>query len=169
MTNIIEDKKFVELSYKVSDQKSGEILIAVEYPLGYVHGTNDILEPAVLDELKGKAKGDIVEVPIDCNQLYGPRDEGLVFTDHIDNVPKEYHEIGTTITMENENGGTRNFIVTRIDDATLTVDGNNPLCGRQVVFILEVLSVRDATEEEIAAGGPVDAFPYIVSANTVPI
>ena len=30
----------------------------------------------------------------------------------------------------------------------LTVDGNNPLCGREVVFTLEILGVRDATEEE---------------------
>jgi FKBP-type peptidyl-prolyl cis-trans isomerase SlyD len=42
-----------------------------------------------------------------------------------------------------------------VDDERLTVDGNNPLCGRQVVFTLEVLSVRDATEAETRAGGAV--------------
>ena len=50
-------------------------------------------------------------------------------------------------------GETKNFIVTRMDDKTLTVDGNNPLCGREVLFILEILAVRDATDEEIEAGG----------------
>jgi FKBP-type peptidyl-prolyl cis-trans isomerase SlyD len=55
--------------------------------------------------------------------------------------------------MENEKGDPKNFIVTRFDDKTLTVDGNNPLCGREVIFKLEILSVRDATEEEIALGG----------------
>jgi len=44
-----------------------------------------------------------------------------------------------------------------VDDETLTVDGNNPLCGRQVVFTLEILTVRDATEEETKAGGSVAA------------
>jgi len=53
----------------------------------------------------------------------------------------------------------KSFIVTRFDDKTLTVDGNNPLCGREVSFVLEVLSIRDATEEEIELGGAVDANP----------
>ena len=169
MNNTIKDKKFVELSYKITDQTTGEILVSIEYPLGYVHGANDILAPAVIENLKGRTKGDIVEVSIDCDQIYGPRDEGLVFTDYIKNVPKEYHSVGTTIVMESENGNTRNFVVTRVDDKTLTLDGNNPLCGRSVVFILEILNVRDATDEEIAAGGAVDATPIFDTVNTIPI
>lgn len=153
MREVIQDNKFVELTYKVIDQKSGQVLTEVEFPLGYVHGRNDVLAAHVLEQLEGRSGGDIIEVPIDCNQLFGPRDESLVFTDRIENVPAEYREIGTTITMQNEKGETRNFIVTRMDDKTLTVDGNNPLCGRNVVFRLEVLTVRDATEAEIEAGG----------------
>ena len=169
MSDTIKDKKFVELSYKITDLKTGNVLVAVEYPIGYVHGANDILAPDILDELKGKSKGDVVNVEIDCNQLYGHRDEGLVFTDCIENVPKEFHEIGTTIVMENESGITQNFIVTRMDDKTLTVDGNNPLCGRDVIFTLEILDVRDATEEEINAGGTPGESPEIGTANTIPI
>jgi len=91
-------------------------------------------------------------VPIDANQIFGPRDESLVFTDQIANVPEEFRQIGMSILMENDRGKTRSFLVTRIDEETLTVDGNNPLCGREVVFTLEVLTVRDATEEETRAG-----------------
>ena len=153
MKEIIQKDKLVELSYKIVDQKSGEVLTLVEFPVAYVQGTSSVLAPEVTAELEGKSVGDVIEVPIDCNQLYGPRDETLVFTDRIENVPKEFHEIGLTITMENEKGDPKNFIVTRFDDETLTVDGNNPLCGREVIFKLEILSVRDATEEEIALGG----------------
>jgi FKBP-type peptidyl-prolyl cis-trans isomerase SlyD len=39
-----------------------------------------------------------------------------------------------------------------MDDERLTVDGNNPLCGREVVFTLEILTVRDATDEETRVG-----------------
>ena len=63
--------------------------------------------------------------------------------------------------MENEKGEPKNFIVTRVDEKSVTIDGNNPLCGRKVIFKLDVLSVRDATEEEIEAGGPLDAEPDI--------
>lgn len=169
MSETIKDKKYVELTYKVIDQKSRDVLVGVEFPIGYVHGANDILAPAVTKELEDKSVGDIIEVPVDCDQLYGPRDESLVYTDSIDNVPEEYREVGTTIVAENEKGEARNFIVTRIDDKTLTVDGNNPLCGRHVVFKLEVINVRDATDEEIEAGGAIGAEPNIDTANMLPI
>jgi FKBP-type peptidyl-prolyl cis-trans isomerase SlyD len=159
MSDTIEDGKFVELNYKVVDDKTGDVLVTVEYPLGYVHGVNDVMSDFVTKHLYGKKVGDIIEVPIDTTQLYGERDESLVFTDHIENVPEEYREIGMTIYMENEKGEQKAFIVTRFDDKTLTVDGNNPLCGRDVTFVLEVLSIRDATDEEIEHGGPVDANP----------
>ena len=159
MSDAIQEGKYVELTYKVVDQNGGEPLIAIEYPIAYIHGMNDVLAPPVLEELLGKQAGDVIEVPIDCTLLYGERDESLVFTDRLENVPEEYREVGTSITMEGENGTTRTFIVTRMDDETLTVDGNNPLCGRNVTFVLEILKVRDATEEELEAGGPLDANP----------
>ncbi len=159
MSDTIQNEKFVELNYKVIDQKTGDVLVTVDYPLGYVHGVNDVLSEHVTKQLDGKKAGDIIEIPVDTKLLYGERDESLVFTDRIENVPEEYREIGMTITMENEKGEPRNFIVTRFDDKTLTVDGNNPLCGRDVVFRLEVLTVREATDEEIDLGGAVDADP----------
>jgi FKBP-type peptidyl-prolyl cis-trans isomerase SlyD len=159
MSETIQNEKFVELTYKVVDDKTGDVLVTVDYPLAYVHGVADVLSDEVTRELDGKKAGDVIEVPIDTTLLYGERDESLVFTDRIENVPEEYREIGMTITMENEKGEPRNFIVTRFDDKTLTVDGNNPLCGRDVTFVLEVLSVRDASDEEIELGGPVGADP----------
>ena len=169
MSDQIENGKFVELSYKVLDKQSSEILTSVEFPIGYVHGHNDTLAPPVLKELEGKRVGDKIEVQIDSDQLYGPRDEGLVFTDRIENVPEEYREIGTTITMEAEGGKKRNFIVTRMDDKTLTVDGNNPLAGRDVVFSLEVLTIREPSEEEMAAGGTVETMPDVDGASSMPV
>jgi FKBP-type peptidyl-prolyl cis-trans isomerase SlyD len=157
MSETIRDGKFVELTYKVTDRKTGHVLTRVEFPLGYVHGHNEILAPSVHRELEGKCAGDVIEVPIDGNQIFGLRDESLVFTDHIENVPEEYRQVGTSILMENDKGQTRSFLVTRMDDETLTVDGNNPLCGRQVVFTLEILTVRDATDEETRAGGAIAA------------
>ena len=152
MSETIQDGKFVELTYKVTDKKSGHVLTRVEFPLGYVHGHNEILAPSVHRELEGKSAGDVIEVPIDGNQIFGPRDESLVFTDSLENVPEDYRQIGASILMENDNGQTRSFLVTQMDDERLTVDGNNPLCGRAVVFTLEILTVRDATDEETRVG-----------------
>ena len=157
MSEVIQDGKFVELTYQVTDRKSGHVLTRVEFPLGYVHGHNEILAPSVHRELEGKSAGDFIDVAIDGNQIFGPRDESLVFSDHIENVPEEYRQVGTSILMENDRGQTRSFLVTHLDDERLTVDGNNPLCGREVVFTLEILTVRDATDEETRAGGAIVA------------
>ncbi len=157
MSETIRAGKFVELSYKVTDRKTGHVLTRIEFPLGYVHGHNEILAPAVHVQLEGKSAGDIIEVTIDGNDIFGPRDESLVFSDDLENVPEEYRQVGTSILMENDRGQTRSFLVTHMDDETLTVDGNNPLSGREVVFTLEILTVRDATEEETRAGGVIPA------------
>lgn len=161
MNEVIRAGKFVELSYKVTDRKSGHVLTRVEFPLGYVHGHNEILAPSVHMQLEGKSAGDVIEVAIDGNQIFGPRDESLVFTDRIENVPDEYRRVGASILMENDEGRTRSFLVTHIDDETLTVDGNNPLCGREVVFTLEILTVRDATSDEMKTGGAIGANPAV--------
>ena len=161
MRETIEDGKLVELTYKVTDRKSGHVLTCVEFPLGYVHGHNEILAPSVHRELEGRSAGDVIEVPIDGSRIFGPRDESLVFTDRIENVPEEFRQVGTSILMQNDKGQARSFIVTRMDERTLTVDGNNPLCGREVVFTLEILTVRDATEEEMKAGGAIAPAPDV--------
>ena len=157
----VQEGKFVELTYKVTDRKSGHVLTRVEFPLGYVHGHNEILAPSVHMALAGRVAGEIIDVPIDGNQIFGPRDESLVFSDAIENVPEEYRQVGTSILMENDKGQTRSFLVTHLDDERLTVDGNNPLRGREVVFRLEILTVRDATGEEMKAGGAIGAGPDI--------
>jgi FKBP-type peptidyl-prolyl cis-trans isomerase SlyD len=157
MGDVIRTGKFVELTYKVADRKTGHVLTRVEFPLNYVHGHNEILAPSVHSELEGKSAGNVIEVAIDGNQIFGPRDESLVFSDDIENVPEEYRQVGTSILMENDRGQTRSFLVTHMDDERLTVDGNNPLCGREVVFTLEILTVRDATDEETKAGGAINA------------
>jgi FKBP-type peptidyl-prolyl cis-trans isomerase SlyD len=169
MSETIQHSKYVELKYKVLDTKTGGVLTSVDFPLGYVHGINDVLSAQVMAELEGRTAGETISVELDCEKIFGPRDEALVVTDYIDNVPEEYREVGTTVVMQNDAGKTKNFLVTRIDDKTLTLDGNHPLCGRQVIFELEILAVRDATEAEIAAGGKVESRPELAGVKPVPL
>ncbi|WPE16575.1 peptidylprolyl isomerase [Candidatus Thioglobus autotrophicus] len=161
MSDFIEESKYVELIYKVVDQKTGNVFSNIEYPVGYVHGANDVLGKDVLAELEGRQQGDIIEINIDVEKLYGPRDESLVFIDKIENVPQEYRKMGTKVVMENKDGQPKDFLVTKVDDKTVTIDGNNPLCGRDVKFVLEITLVRDATIEEMEAGGTTDSEPSL--------
>ncbi len=71
MKETIQDNKFVELNYKVLDEKTGQVLSTVEFPLSYVHGADQVLAAQVTAELEGRAEGDVIEVSIDGNLIYG--------------------------------------------------------------------------------------------------
>ena len=156
MSNTITTNKFVELTYRIIDQTNGEVIEQVEEPLGYVQGDNTLLFNQVTKELEGKSVGDEVEILLKAEDAFGPKLEELIFTDEINNVPVEYRFIGAAVTMQNDKGGTKDFIVSSIEDGKLTIDGNHPLAGKDIIFYVEVLSVRDATADEIVEGGSID-------------
>ena len=156
MSNTITTNKFVELNYRIIDQTNGEVIEQVEEPLGYVQGDNTLLFNQVTKELEGKSVGDEVEILLKAEDAFGPKLEELIFTDEINNVPVEYRFIGAAVTMQNDKGGTKDFIVSSIEDGKLTIDGNHPLAGKDIIFYVEVLSVRDATADEIIEGGSID-------------
>ncbi|MDB4847472.1 peptidylprolyl isomerase [Candidatus Pseudothioglobus singularis] len=156
MSNTITTNKFVELTYRIIDQTNGEVIEQVEEPLGYVQGDNTLLFNQVTKELEGKSVGDEVEILLKAEDAFGAKLEELIFTDEINNVPVEYRFIGAAVTMQNDKGGTKDFIVSNIEDGKLTIDGNHPLAGKDIIFYVEVLSVRDATADEIIEGGSID-------------
>ncbi len=156
MSNTIKTNKFVELTYRIIDQTNGEVIEQVEEPLGYVQGDNTLLFNQVTKELEGKSVGDEVEILLKAEDAFGAKLEELIFTDEINNVPVEYRFIGAAVTMQNDKGGTKDFIVSSIEDGKLTIDGNHPLAGKDIIFYVEVLSVRDATADEIIEGGSID-------------
>ena len=156
MSNTITTNKFVELTYRIIDQTNGEVIEQVEEPLGYVQGDNTLLFNQGTKELEGKSVGDEVEILLKAEDAFGPKLEELIFTDEINNVPVEYRFIGAAVTMQNDKGGTKDFIVSSIEDGKLTIDGNHPLAGKDIIFYVEVLSVRDATADEIIEGGSID-------------
>jgi FKBP-type peptidyl-prolyl cis-trans isomerase SlyD len=158
-TETVTDGKYVELTYLVRDSKSGDILTEISRPLNYVHGVNEILAPMITRELEGKTQGERVDLLVDCNELYGPRDESLVITEKVAAVPREYRQLGSQILMENNLGQMKSFLVTRIEGDTITFDGNNPLAGREVIYQVKILLVRDATADEKQYGGRVDPSP----------
>ncbi|MDG1166770.1 MAG: peptidylprolyl isomerase, partial [Candidatus Thioglobus sp.] len=110
MSNTITTNKFVELTYRIIDQTNGEVIEQVEEPLGYVQGDNTLLFNQVTKELEGKSVGDEVEILLKAEDAFGPKLEELIFTDEINNVPVEYRFIGAAVTMQNDKGGTKDFI-----------------------------------------------------------
>jgi FKBP-type peptidyl-prolyl cis-trans isomerase SlyD len=156
MIETISINKFVELTYRIIDQSNGEVIEQVEEPLGYVQGDNSLLFNQVTKELEGKCVGDEVEILLKAEDAFGKKADELIFTDDINNVPVEYRFIGASVTMQNDKGGTKDFIVSSIEDGKLTIDGNHPLAGKDIIFYVEILSIREATADEIIEGGKLD-------------
>jgi FKBP-type peptidyl-prolyl cis-trans isomerase SlyD len=157
--NTITDGKYVEITYLVRDSKTGDVLTEISRPLHYVHGLNEILAPTITRALEGKTQGQRVDLLVDCSELYGARDDSLVITEKVALVPREYRQVGIQILMENNLGQMKSFLVTKIEGDKITFDGNNPLCGREVIYQVQILLVRDATAAEKAYCGEVREDP----------
>lgn len=147
----IKKDKYVELTYAILNAQ-GEIKERVDIPVKYIHGRDSGLFPQIESALEGHAKDDQVEVFLTEREGFGPSDPNLIFTDDIANVPPQFHQIGAEVEMQNDRGEAKQFIVTKIEKDKLTVDGNHPLAGQTVKFVVTVGEVRDATEEELKSG-----------------
>lgn len=143
--------KVVSITYRILDE-DGSLLEQVDLPVSYVHGGHSNLIEKVERALEGHAVGDEVEVTLEPEEGFGEHDPTLTYTDDLDNVPEQFRRLGAQVEMQNDRGEVKTFVVSRIEDGKLTVDGNHPLAGKRLKFILKVDAVRDATEDELRDG-----------------
>lgn len=144
----ISKNKYVEFTYQITDE-SGEPIEQVNIPVGYCYGGAQQMFDKVENAIEGLKAGEKISVELAPGEAYGEHDPSLTFIDDLSNIPPQFHQIGAQVEMQNENGESKVFVVSAMDDKTLTIDGNHPMAGKKVVFKLTVVSVRDATMEEI--------------------
>lgn len=158
MTQQIAAHKYVKFTYSITDDKDN-LLEQVDVPVSYVHGTESGLLEKVEKALLGHKVGDLISVRISPEEGFGPHRPELTYTDEIEYVPEQFRLIGAEVPMQNESGDVKTFVVSRIENGQLTVDGNHPLAGKTLTFSIEVKSIRDATPEEIVQGRPDGDMP----------
>lgn len=148
----IAKNKVVSINYTLKDD-ADNVIDSSEgaEPLAYIHGIGNII-PGLENALTGKAKGDKVAVTVAPAEAYGERDEALTQV-----VPRDRFEPGVDIQAgmqfhTNSEGGIQVVTVTAVDDQGVTVDANHPLAGVTLNFQVEVMDVRDATDEELSHG-----------------
>lgn len=151
MTNSICKDKYVSLTYTISDEK-GDILERIDLPINYIQGRNSQVIEKIEKALEGRKQGDEIKVELSPEEGFGPYQEELTFTDDIDNVPTQFHQIGAEVEFKNDHGEAKVFHVIKIEDGKLTVDGNHPFAGKAITYNIMVNEVRDATPEEMANG-----------------
>lgn len=116
-------------------------------PLHYLHGFGNLI-PGMEEGLEGKSQGEKLKLKIDPDKGYGEKDENLV-----QEVPRTAfgdQEVKPGMRFSTNQGGV--VTVTVVGSETVTVDGNHPLAGVELNFDVEVVEVRNATDEELQHG-----------------
>lgn len=148
----IRRNKAVQFTYTISDD-DGNIVEQVDLPVNYVHGASNMgLIERVEHALEGCVKGDKIVVDVPPSEGFGEFDPDLTFSDDLENVPPQFRNVGAQVEMANDAGETKTFIVSKIENGKLTLDGNHPLAGKVAKFSVTILEVRDATKDEISNG-----------------
>ncbi|HAB91819.1 MAG: peptidylprolyl isomerase [Thiopseudomonas sp.] len=150
---LIANQHVVAIDYTLSND-AGEVIdsSAGAEPLVYLHGAGNII--AGLEKaLAGKAVGDELDVSIEPEDAYGEYSAEL-----ITNLGREMFEgvdqleVGMQFHASAPDGGMQIVTIRDIDGDQVTIDGNHPLAGQQLNFKVKVVSVRAASEEELAHG-----------------
>lgn len=141
--------KLVALTYSIRDDQ-GRVLEQSDLPVTYIHGGRVELLGGMDSYIAGCSAGEEVELTLSPDAGFGPHDPNLTFTDDLTNVPPEFRFIGAEVPMQSQSGEMRTFIVTRIADGRLTVDGNHPLAGKPLRVRVRVVEVREPTPAELA-------------------
>ncbi len=155
----IRKNMMVSLTYDLRlDGTDGEIIEQAtnEQPLSFVFGAGLMLQKFE-DLLEGKKQGDDFQIFLASTDAYGPEDENAIvdLPKHIFFVDGEFDDeiiqIGNSVPMMSSNGQRMNGLVLEITDDAVKMDFNHPLAGEDLYFTGNVLEVREATDEEIAA------------------
>ena len=144
----------ITMFYELKDANTGEILESnmqeggqISFITGHGHSIEKLEEE--VSKLKSGERATIsVKAAEGCGEYNN---------EAIQSLPKEQfagidlHE-GMELFGQNEDGSSVRVIVKEIKDDEVTVDFNHPYAGKDLLFNVEVLEVRDATEDEKATG-----------------
>ena len=157
MSTSVTQNKFVTITYIIKDD-AGETIEQNDVPVSYVHGVGSELLPALEKALDGHKIDDVVSVTIPPQEAFGERDPALTFSDKMDNVPEDFRYVGAQAQFQNEEGEKKTFIVSKIEDDMLTLDGNHPFAGKTITFEVTIQDIRDASKDEIANKAPAQRY-----------
>jgi len=151
---IIENDKVVTFHYILQDSEGNKIEDSHDgEPMAYLHGHQGIIK-GLESAMEGKAAGEAFNAIIEPTDAYGLRNETMqqrVPIKHL-NVPKKAKlKVGMVVSVETEKGSKQVTIV-KVGKFNVDVDSNHPLAGKTLVFDVDVVDVRDATQEEVSHG-----------------
>ncbi|MFC6635382.1 FKBP-type peptidyl-prolyl cis-trans isomerase [Microbulbifer taiwanensis] len=149
----IANHSVVEMHYTLKDADGTVIDSSADSePLKYLQGVGNII-PGLEKEMLEKAAGDKFTAVIQPEEAYGAQNPELIQT-----LPRsafggvEELEVGMAFRAQSTEGQPIEVEIIDIDGDNVTINGNHPLAGVELHFDIEVVSVREATPEEIDHG-----------------
>lgn len=146
----------VALTWTLKDTL-GEVLDVLDDPVEFLVGGSDLL-PAIEAALQGHGVGSTIEIQLEPEQTFGDFDDKLLFLEPRKLFPAELVVgltlEGTALPLGCNPGAPKDAIytVTDIYPEHVVLDGNHPLAGIAIRIRMNVKSVRQATEDEVARG-----------------
>lgn len=149
----------VSIQYTLTDDKNAVLdRSTAQDPLVYLHGTGSLI-PGLEQALEGHIAGDKLQVTVKPEDGYGVRNDKMLQNVKKSEFPKDEElEIGMRFQVSSEDGPMV-LTVVKITDEEVIVDANHPLAGVTLHFDVEIVGVREATENELSHGhahGPDD-------------
>lgn len=155
MVEVIQDGAVVSLAYTLR-LANGDVIdySEVDEPLEYLHGAENII-PGLERELTGMHVGESKEVQVEPAEGYGVYDPEDVEVVQREQLPKNMPlKLGMVLAITDEEGNLSEAVVREISTKDVTLDFNHPLAGQKLFFSVQVVGLRDATEEELEHGHP---------------
>ena len=151
----IENNKVVSLSYVL--MVDGDVIQTVpnDKPMEFMFGTGYLL-PKFEQNIEGKVVGDTFDFILSADEAYGQEDPEAVIELSKDvfmvdgEIDDEVLFVGNEIPMRDQDGNRLHGTVVSIQDDTVKMDFNHPLAGADLHFTGEIVSVREATPEDLA-------------------
>ena len=144
----ISKHKVASIHYTLTDN-AGKVIdsSAGRDPLHYIQGIGNLI-PGMEEGLEGKKVGDKFNLKVSPEKGYGVKDDNLK-----QRVPRSaFGEQKIEKGMQFQTNHGQVVTVTEVGLSEITVDANHPLAGVELNFAVEVLSIREATEDELAHG-----------------
>jgi FKBP-type peptidyl-prolyl cis-trans isomerase SlyD len=140
--------RVASIHYTLTDD-AGQVLdkSRESQPLRYFHGAGNII-PGLENALAGRQAGDRLAVDVTPEQAYGVRNDELIQVLPLEAF-KGIDKVEPGMQFQAQ-GGSGPVLVTVVDVTgdKVRIDGNHPLAGKTLHFDVEVVDVREATEDE---------------------
>ena len=149
---VVTKNNIISIYYSVTDMDGNEIDSNKEFaPLQYLHGGGNIL-PFLETALEGAVINEERKVTLGPHQAYGDYNDQLIISVDKEKFPAQLGRPEQGMIVNIDEGG--EMVVIALKDNKVILDGNHPLAGKTLHFSAKVVSVREATTDEIEQKHP---------------